>query len=138
MIPARRKLLGGLAAAAVSPAPLLAAPNPDAALLEACAAYMKAERGWHEAHARLCDAEAIGDTREVRRMEALAHAFSCEQEEPLTLVIETPARTAAGRRAKAEVARTRVRLNNEGAPQDQDEVLLWSLCDDLAAAGGEA
>jgi hypothetical protein len=71
-------------------------------------------------------------------MEALAHAFSCEQEEPLTSVIETPARTAAGRRAKAEVARTRVQLSSAGEPQSDDDALLWSLCDDLAASGSEA
>jgi hypothetical protein len=134
----RRNLLGGIAAAAVSPAPLLAAPSSDAALLEACAVYMKAERAWQEGHARLCDAEEVGDIGEVRRFEALCQAAAREQDEPLTVIIETPARTNAGRRAKAEAVRTRVQLNSDGAPMDPDEALLWSMCDDLAAAGGEA
>jgi hypothetical protein len=134
----RRKLLGGIAAVAVIPVPLLAVPNPDAALLEACAVYMRAERAWQEGHARLSDAEEVGDIGEVRRFEALCKAAAREQDEPLTVIIETPARTAAGRRAKAEAVRTRVQLNTEGAPLDPDEALLWSLCDDLAAAGGEA
>jgi hypothetical protein len=131
----RRKLLGGIAAAAVSPAQLLGAADPDAALLNACAAYMKAERAWQEGHARLCDAEEVGDVGKVRRFEALCKAAAREQDEPLTVIIETPARTAAGRRAKAEAVRTRVQLNTEGAPMDPDEALLWSMCDDLAAAG---
>jgi hypothetical protein len=131
----RRKLLGGIAAAAVSPAPLLAASNPDADLLEACAAYMKAEHAWQEGHAQLCAAEEIGNVAEVRRLEALCHAAAREQDEPLTLIIVTPARTNAGRRAKAEAVITRVQLNSDGAPMDPNEALLWSLCDDLAAAG---
>jgi hypothetical protein len=135
MNPARRTLLGGFAAAAVSPAPLLAALNPDAALLEACATYMKAEDAWQEAHERLCNAEETGDVEEVRRQEALAHAAARDQDEPLIVITETPARTNAGRRAKAEAVRTRVQLNSDGAPMDPDEALLWSMCDDLAAAG---
>jgi hypothetical protein len=134
----RRYLLGGIAAAAVSPALLLAVPNPDAALLEACATYMRAERAWNENHTRLCDAEEAGRQEEAERLEALGHAFAREQDEPLALIIETPARTNAGRRAKAEAVRTRVQLNSDGAPMDPDEALLWSLCDDLAAAAGEA
>jgi hypothetical protein len=138
MSPARRNLLGGIAAAAVTPAPVLAAPNPDAALLEACAVYMKAERGWNENHTRLCDAEEAGHAEEVERLEALGHALAQEQADPLTLIIQTPARTAAGRRAKAEVARTRVQLSSAGEPPNVDDALIWSLCDDLAAARGEA
>jgi hypothetical protein len=134
----RRKLLGGIAAAAVIPVPLLAVPNPDAALLEACAVYMQAERAWQEGHARLSAAEEVGDIGEVRRFEALCRAAAREQDDPLTLIIETPARTNAGRRAKAEVVRTRVQLNSEGLPMDPAEALLWSMCDDLTAAGGEA
>jgi hypothetical protein len=136
MSPARRKLLGGIAAAAVSPTTLLAAPSPDAALLEACAVYMKAERAWQEGHARLCDAEEAGRDEEAKWLEALGHAFAREQDEPLALIIETPARTNAGRRAKAEVARTRVSINTAGGPLHLDDALLWSMCDDLAAAGG--
>jgi hypothetical protein len=118
MNPARRKLLGGIPALAVPilPAAARGVPDPDAALLNACAAYMKAERAWQE---------------------ALAHAAARDQDEPLIVIIETPARTNAGRRAKADAVRTRVHLNNKGEPQDHDEALLWSLCDDLAAAGGE-
>jgi hypothetical protein len=56
----------------------------------------------------------------------------------LALVIEIPARTAAGRRAKVEVARTRVQLSSAGEPQSDDDALLWSLCDDLAVIGSEA
>jgi hypothetical protein len=154
--PSRRGVLGGFAALTAPSIPALAAkgvhnqhtpampasgvrivsgPSADAAPLEACAAYMKAEHAWHAGHARLCDAEEIGDVEEVRRMEALCQAAAREQDEPLTLIIETPARTAAGRRAKAEAVRTRVQLNTEGAPMDPDEALLWSMCDDLAAAG---
>jgi hypothetical protein len=138
MNPARRNLLGGIAAAAVSPAPLPAAPDPDAVLLKACAIYMKAERGWNENHTRLCDAEETGHAEEVERLEALGHALAQEQSEPLTVIIETPARTNAGRRAKAEVARTRVQLSSAGEPLNVDDALIWSLCDDLAAARGEA
>jgi hypothetical protein len=130
----RRNLLGGIAAAAVVPAPLLATPNPDAELLNACATYMAAERAWNENHTRLCDTEEAGHPEEVKRLEALGHALAREQDEPLALIIETPARTAAGRRAKAEVARTRVSMNSAGGPLHLDDALVWSLCDDLAAA----
>jgi hypothetical protein len=44
---------------------------------------------------------------------------------------------SGGRRAKAEAARTRAQFNSADKPVDDDEALLWSLCDDLAAAGGE-
>jgi hypothetical protein len=134
-LPPRRGFLAAVSALAVAPAASSAAPDPDAELLKACAVYMAAERAWHEGHARLCDAEEVGDRDEVKRLEAVCHQAARAQEEPLALIIETPARANAGRRAKAEVARTRVQLNNTGGPMDSDEALLWSLCDDLAAAG---
>lgn len=130
----RRGVLGGLGALSMPlvPAVTAASSNPDAALLEACARWMAREAEYEAAYERHCSAEDAGDKAEANRMFKLQCDLAKESHVLLPLVIDTPARTAAGRLAKAEVAMTIVQTNPDGTALSRDDAMIWSLAEDLA------
>ena len=109
-----------------------AAPSPDATLLEACARWMAREAEYEAAYQRQCQAEEAGDKGEASRAFLALCALAKNQHVSLDPVIETPALTAAGRLAKAEVAMTLVVTNPEGEALSREDAMLWSLAEDLA------
>lgn len=132
----RRGVLGGLAVLAAPTLPAVAgAPtsaNPDAALLEACARWMAREAEYEAAYERQCLAEDAGDKAEANRMFKLQCALAQQSVALLAPVIDTPARTAAGRAAKAEVAVTIVQTTPDGKALSREDAMIWSLAEDLA------
>ncbi|WP_198384239.1 hypothetical protein [Roseomonas sp. KE2513] len=110
----------------------MANPDPDAALLAACASYMEKEAAYNLAFHRQCDAEEAGDKAEERRLCDLQAQIAQEQDEALGVIIETMAQTAAGRAAKAEVAMTLVQSNLAGEALSKEDAMMWSLAEDAA------
>lgn len=134
MKPARRNLLGGIAALAAAPVPALAdtPARPDAVLLAACATYLEKEAAYNDAFRQQCSADEAGDKAEERRLDLLQRALAQEQQKPLEVIIETMAVTQAGKLAKTAVAMTLVQAGLDGVPLSPMDAMLWSICEDVA------
>lgn len=131
----RRGVLGGFAALASAPVPVLAstaATAPDTALLAACASYMEKQAAYCAAYRQECAATDAGDKAEARRFSRLQCQLAQSQEEPLGFIIKTMALTQAGKAAKAAVAMTLVETWATGEPMSNEAAMLWSLAEDLA------
>ena len=144
--PSRRWLLKIAALVATGTGAAVAAPSasPDAELLRLCAAW----RANEAEYVRLCrldsalEEEAARQGRKVWDRERVDASDNVDEGHALLEEIsETPARTDAGRRAKAEVMVARVAPDAEDGPPPHyhDEYLAWSIARDvLASAGGAA
>ena len=139
--PSRRDLFG---AAAVLPA-LSAAPaacaapasaqNPDARLIALCRELLD-----NQAEAERLDApfyEVVGGCKDPE-VNARREALSDRYHELTWEIAETPARTPEGWRAKARACLTKISLDRDGEAYDADEVMAWSLFNDLLRDGGPA
>lgn len=132
----RRGILGGLAVLAAPTVPALASmavsPNPDTPLLTACASYIERETTYLAAFQQECEARDAGNKPEAERLHLVQCALAREQDEPLAVIITTPALTLAGRLAKAEVAMRLVQTDLEQRPLSGPDAMIWSLAEDLA------
>lgn len=132
----RRGVLGGIAALAAPTVPAMASTaastDPDTALLAACAIYMEKEAAYLAAFQHECEARDAGNKLEADRLHLLQCTLAREQDEPLAVVITTPARTPAGKLAKAQVAVRLVATDLEQRPLSEADAMIWSLAEDLA------
>jgi hypothetical protein len=100
-VPSRRAVLGTFAAlplAALPAVPPAAAPDPDARIIALCAEFTALEQRWQVA---CCAAKT---TEEEDAARAIRDEISPRQAEILDELWDTPAKTQAGIRAKAEAA----------------------------------
>ena len=126
--PTRRAVLAGAGAAAVVPA-AAASPGADDALIRLCAAFLQRERIGRALSAQ-ADAMPKGPARDA--VEARHDEATAGYHPRLDAIIDTPAVTLAGVRAKAEVALGWVQLDRDGWPLP-DDALPWSLARDVLA-----
>ncbi|RKK03304.1 hypothetical protein EBE87_27735 [Pseudoroseomonas wenyumeiae] len=123
----------GFVALHALPVPAQAAPpaaETDAELLALCRRYMTAERRY----TFLCDQEEIAQEagqkeREARIGDLIRRAVEYQQD-LLAQIVDTPARTVGGVRAKAKVCMSRVQTWATGSVMESDQP-MWSLCRDL-------
>jgi hypothetical protein len=113
-----------------TPAPSVAALDPDQELLSLCRRYLSVERRYRLLTGRECEADEAGDEARAERLRAVMRRFLPYLHELLDGAVNIPARTPSGLYAKAEVCMSRVQFAADGAPWGADGP-MWSLCRDL-------
>ncbi|MBI0434008.1 hypothetical protein D9598_09285 [Roseomonas sp. KE0001] len=105
--------------------------NPDVELIALCRRYMVMEEAYNRCFEEMLAAEERGD-------QAAEDAFSKEQDirapvmrDLLFDIMDIPARTAEGAKAKATAALTRVQRDRDGYPYGLEDAVMDSLASDI-------
>ncbi|MFZ6761304.1 hypothetical protein [Pseudoroseomonas sp. WGS1072] len=109
--------------------------NPDVKLIALCRRYMVMEEAYNRCLEEMLAAEERGD-------QAAEDALSKEQDirvpvmrDLLFDIMDIPARTAEGAKAKAVVALTKVQRYRDGSPYGQEDAIMDSLACDILSPG---